>query len=141
MKGSAWYYVTRLAIVALWVVVATVGRLPLWAGVSPAVAIIAYFVWLPRSSRYVLHEDQPLAPMRRNERTQAISGRAAAWAFAVETLLMGMGMVWAALSGREELAAILGLVLGVGMLTYPVAPSWPARRSPSTGSPVPSPRP
>lgn len=117
MKGSAWKYVTRLAIVALWVVVAMVGGLPLWASVSPAVAMIAYFVWLPRSGRYVLHEDQPLAPMRRNERTQAISGRAAAWAIAVETLLMGMGMVWAALSGREELAAILGLVLGVGTLT------------------------
>lgn len=77
MKGLAWYYITRLAMVALWVLVATVAGLPIWASALPAAGMIAYFVWLPRSGRYVVREDQPLAPMGRDERGRAISGRAA----------------------------------------------------------------
>lgn len=129
MRSLAWYYVTRLALVALWLGVATVGGLPLWASVLAAVGMIAYFVWLPHSGRYVVHEDEPLSPMRRDERMEAISGRAARWAFAVETLLAGAGMVWGTLSHRQEITAVLGSVLVGGTLTYLVAQGWLTRRS------------
>jgi hypothetical protein len=92
MKGLAWYYVTRLALVALWLLVIMVAGLPVWLSVPTAAAMVAYFVWLPRSGRYVVRQDRPLTPMRRDERSLAISGRAAAWAFVVETLLAGAGM-------------------------------------------------
>jgi len=129
MKGLAWYYVTRLAMVALWLLVATVAGLPIWASALPAAGMIAYFVWVPRSGRYVVREDQPLAPMRRDERGRGVSGRAAAWAFVVETLLAGAGMVWGVLSHQQGLTGFLGLVLAGGMLTYLVAQGWLGRQS------------
>jgi len=129
MRGLAWYYVTRLLIVGLWLLAATVAGLPIWVSALPAAAMIAYFVWLPRSGRYVVREDQPLAPMRRDERSQALSGKAATWAFVVQTLLVGAGIVWGALSRQQELTGFLGVVLAVGMLTYLVAQGWLAARS------------
>jgi hypothetical protein len=129
MRGLAWYYVTRLAMVALWLVVATVGGLPWWANVLSAAAMAAYFLWVPRSGRYPIREDQPLAPLRRDERSQAISGRAARWAFAVETLLAGAVVLWAGSSGRQELSSVLSLVLVAGWLTYFVAQGWLGRKS------------
>ena len=129
MKGLAWYYVTRLVLVALWLFVTMVAGLPLWLSVPTAAAMVAYFVWLPRSGRYVVREDRPLAPMRRDERSRAVSGRAAIWAFVVETLLAGAGMVWGVLSHQQVLTGFLGLVLAAGMLTYLVAQGWLARQS------------
>ncbi len=129
MRGLAWYYVTRLLIVGLWLLAATVVGLPIWASALPAAAMIAYFVWLPRSGRYVVREDRPLAPMRRDERSQAISGRAATCAFVVQTLLVGAGIVWGALSHQQELSGFLGLVLAGGLMTYLVAQGWLAVRS------------
>ena len=129
MKGLGWYYVTRLALAALWMLVTMVAGLPLWLSVPTAAAMIAYFVWLPRSGRYVVREDQPLAPMRRDERGRAVSGRAATWAFVVETLLAGAGMVWGVVSHQEVLTGLLGLVLAAGMLTYLVAQGWMGRQS------------
>jgi hypothetical protein len=129
MKGLAWYYVTRLAMVALWLLVAMVAELPIWLSIPTAAAMVAYFVWLPRSGRYVVHQDQPLAPMRRDERSRAVSGRAAVWAFIVETILAGAGMVWGTFSGQQELTGALGLVLAGGLLTYLVAQGWLGRQS------------
>jgi hypothetical protein len=129
MKGLAWYYVSRLALVALWLLITTVARLPLWLSVPTAAAMVAYFVWLPRSGRYVVREDRPLTPMRRDERGQAVSGRAATWAFVVETLLAGAGMVWGVVSHQQVLTGFLGLVLAAGMLTYLVAQGWLVRQS------------
>jgi hypothetical protein len=129
MKGLAWYYITRLVMVAVWLLVATVAGLPFWLSIPTAAAMVAYFVWLPRSGRYVVREDQPLAPMRRDERSRAVSGRAAVWAFVVETLLLGAGMVWGTVSGQQELTGALGLVLAAGLLTYLVAQGWLGRQS------------
>lgn len=128
MKGLTWYYVTRLALVALWLLVAVVAGLPVWLSVPTAAAMIAYFLWLPRSGRYVVREDQPLAPMRRDERSQAISERAATWAFVVQTLLVVAGIVWGVLSHRQELTGFLGLVLAAGLMTYLVAQGWLGRQ-------------
>jgi hypothetical protein len=91
--------------------------------------MIAYFVWLPYSGRYVIREDQPLAPMRRDERSKAIRNKAATWGFAVETVLVAMGAVWGTVSGRHEPTTVLGLVLVAGTLTYRVAQGWVARRT------------
>ena len=129
MKGLAWYYVTRLAMVALWLLVAMVAGLPVWLSVPTAAAMVAYFVWLPRSGRYVVREDQPLAPIRRDERGRAVSGRAAAWAFVMETLLAGAGMVWGVVSQQQVLTGFLGLVLAAGLLTYLLAQGWLGRQS------------
>ena len=129
MKGLAWYYVTRLATVALWLLVAVIGGLPVWLSVPTAAAMVAYFVWLPRSGRYVVREDQPLAPMQRDERSRAISGRAATWAFVVESLLAGAGVVWGVVSLQQGLAGFLGLVLTAGLMTYEVAQVWLGRQN------------
>lgn len=128
VRGLAWYYLTRLALIALWLLVATVGGLPPWAGVLPAAAMIGYFIWVPLSGRYIVHEDRPLAPMRRDERSQAVTNRAVTWAFTVQMLLLGSGIVWATLSHQEQLGAILGFILATGMLTYLVAQGWLSRR-------------
>jgi membrane protein DedA with SNARE-associated domain len=128
-KGLAWYYVTRLAMVALWLLAATVAGLPIWASALPAAGMIAYFVWVPRSGRYVVRQDQPLAPMRRDERSLAISGRAATWGFVVETLLVSAGVVWGVLSHQQGLIGFLALVLAAGTLTYLVAQVWLGRKN------------
>lgn len=129
MKGLSWYYVTRLALVALWLLVSLVAGLPVWLSVPIAAAMVAYFVWLPRSGRYVVREGQPLAPMRRDERSRAVRDRAATWAFVVETLLVVVGILWGVLSNQRELAGFLGLVLAGGMMTYLLAQGWLGSRS------------
>jgi hypothetical protein len=129
MKGLTWYYITRFALVAVWLLVAAVAGLPVWLSLPAAAAMIAYFVWLPRSGKYVASEDQPLAPFRRDERSQALSSRAATWAFVVETLLAGAGVVWGVVSQQAGLAGSLALVLAAGLVTYLVAQGWLARTS------------
>jgi hypothetical protein len=129
VKGMSWYYVTRLALVALWLLVSLVAGLPVWLSVPTAAVMAAYFVWLPRSGRYVVRQDQPLAPMRRDERSRAVRDRATTWAFAVETLLVAVGIAWGALSHQQELTGFLGLVLAAGMMTYLLAQGWLASRS------------
>ena len=59
--------------------------------------------------------------MRRDQRSRALSGKAAVWAFVVETLLLGAGMVWGTFLGQQKVAGALGLVLAAGLLTYLVA--------------------
>ena len=127
VKGLTWYYVTRLAMVGVWLVVATIGGLPLWASAVPAAGMIAYFLWLPRGGRFVVREDQALTPMRRDERGEAINARAAKWALVVETLLVGVATVWAALAGQTGVSAALGLVQVATWLTYLVAQTWLSR--------------
>jgi hypothetical protein len=129
VKGLTWYYVTRLAMVALWLLIATLAGLPVWASALPAAGMIAYFVWLPRSGRYVVREDQPLAPLRGDERSQAIRRQAATWAFVVETLLLSAGVIWGVTSHQQGLTGFLGVVLAAGMLTYLVAQGWLGRNS------------
>jgi hypothetical protein len=106
-----------------------VAGLPVWLSVPVAAAMVVYFVWLPRSGRYVIREGQPVAPMRRDERGRAVSGTAATWAFVVETLMAGAGMVWGVVSRQQVLTGFLGLVLAAGMLTYLVGQGWLARQS------------
>jgi hypothetical protein len=129
MKGLTWYYITRLALVALWLLVAAVAGLPVWLDLPVAAAMMTYFVWLPRSGRYVVREDEPLAPFGRDERSQALSSRAAAWAFAVETSLVCAGAVWGVVSQQQVFAGFLGLVLAASLMTYLVAQGWLARTS------------
>jgi len=66
--------------------------------------------------------------MRRDERGRGVSGRAAVWAFIVETILAGAGVVWGTVSGQQELAGALGLVLAGGLLTHLVAQGWLGRQ-------------
>lgn len=113
------YYLSRVVIsAALGGILALAGS-PWWMAVSIGVLALAFFVWAPRSGRYVVHPESGATPMRRDERTQAINDRAARNAFVVAMLATAAVAIYFGLVARANVPVIvLSSTLTLGLLTY-----------------------
>jgi hypothetical protein len=124
MNALSWYYVSRAIIAAI---VATVA----WAfthlvGLAVAVGLLTFaaFVWYARSGHFMTDPGQPLTPLRRDERGQALTYQAATYAFVALMLLLAVLGVAGQIS--EPWYAIL---ITVGFATYFIARAWLRRRA------------
>lgn len=119
MNRMVGYYLTRVLIsAALGGILALAGS-PWWMSVSIGVLALAFFVWAPRSGRYVVHSESGIAPMRRDERTQAINDRAARNAFVVSMLATAAAAIYFGLVAHANVPVlVLDVMLSLGLLTY-----------------------
>jgi len=105
------------------------GGIPWWAAILAGLAAMAFFLWVPRSGRYVTRAEGGSVPFRRDERSQAIAHKASRNALVTTVLaLAGLAIAY----GRSTatgipVAAVLG-VLGAAACTYLVSDVWLRRR-------------
>jgi hypothetical protein len=128
-RDLLWYYVTRGLIILAWVGVMVLLQAPSGTILLGALLMVAFYMWLPRSGRYVIQGDRPFAPLRRDEREQIISFRATSYAFAVLVALLAAVVLGADLRGQETLSAdLVGITIGLGLAVWFAANVWLRRR-------------
>ncbi len=119
MKGLTWYYISRAAIAAVAAVIAWLSTHSIWLSVGTWLVVMAGFVWYARSGHFTVDPSRPLTPLRRDEREQSITYRAATYAFVVMVLLLAVlgflgfpTQVW------------LSIAILTGFVVYFVARAW-----------------
>jgi predicted cobalt transporter CbtA len=122
VSGLTRYYLSRTLISASIGVLLLIGGLPWWTALLATVLLIMIFLLLPRSGRYVVKPEAGAAPLRRDERSQNISDRAATIAFIVVMLAIGTLAIYFGLIRQADVPANwLSLVTTLGALSYFVA--------------------
>jgi hypothetical protein len=118
-----WYYVSRSVVSAAAAAVIWAGTHSIWLAVLTGVVTLSLFVWTAHSGHFVVDPSRPLTPLRRDEREQWVTARAANWAFAALMLLAGA----LALSGSPG-ADWFSLAVFVGFAVFFVARAVLRRR-------------
>ena len=90
MKGLTWYYLSRALLAGIAAAIAWSATHRVWLAAGTWLVTMAVFVWYARSGHFVVDPDRPLTPLRRDEREQAITYRAATYAFVTVMLLSGL---------------------------------------------------
>ena len=131
MNGNLrWYYVTRALLILAWVgLMDLLGtrREMILLGV---LLMIARFLWLPRSGRYVISEDRPLSPLQRDERERAISLRAAAYALVATLVPLSVAVLVATFRGQGTLSTdLVSSVIALGMVVWLGVSFWLHRKT------------
>ena len=118
MKDLMGYYVTRTAIAVVVAGATWMAMGSIWLAVAIGLAVMAGFIAYAHSGHFVVDPSRPFAPLRRDEREQAITYRAATYAFIA--VMGGLALVsMLNLSGRWASAILLG-----GVAVYFLARAW-----------------
>ena len=130
MRSSLrWYYVTRGLMIVVWIGLLALLGTPREFILVGAIMMTAFYLWLPRSGRYVIHADKPFSPLRRDEREQAISLRAAAYAFVALLLPLAGAVLMAGLRDQDTLSTdLVSSIIAIGMVVWFAANYWLGRR-------------
>jgi len=119
------YYISRGLIAILF------GGLVYWfggsilAGVLSAAAILAVFVYLPRSGRYRVNPEKGVSPMRRDEWSQNVNRRSGLYAWVVVTIAgSALVLYYGLISPGNVPLGMVGALLLLGVLTYYVSDFW-----------------
>lgn len=125
MTSKSGYYITRTLIAVAFGSLLVLARLPWWSALLVTASVLGFFLWAPRGGRYVVDAKGGIAPMRRDERTKAISDQAARNAFVCTMLaLAGATVYFDFITPSDVPVAILSLVLALGMLSYFASDFW-----------------
>jgi hypothetical protein len=113
------YYLSRTLIAAALGGILALAGSPWWMSTSIGVLALAFFIWAPHSGRYVIRPESGIAPLRRDERTQAVNDRAARNAFVVCMLATAAAAIYFGLVARANVPVIvLDVTLALGLATY-----------------------
>jgi hypothetical protein len=92
---------------------------PLWLSAVIGILVFLLFLWLPRSGRYVVRPELGATALRRDERTQQITDKAARNAFVVLGLVVAGGSIYFGAAEPSQVpVGFLTTALTVGALTY-----------------------
>ena len=90
-----------------------------WSGALVGAAALAFFLWAPRSGRYLMESSGGATPMRLDERTRVIRDRAARDAFIVLLLATSILLFYYGLIVPSSIPVqMLMGAWGLGGLTY-----------------------
>jgi hypothetical protein len=122
------YYLSRALIAMLLGVAVGVSMASWWLGCLAGLAVLAAFLWMPRSGRYLVHDQTSAAPMRTDEMGRAIRDQAARHSFVVVTLSLSALVIYFGLVARAAVPVeLLSIALGLAFLVYVVS-DWRLRR-------------
>jgi hypothetical protein len=86
---------------------------------------LAWFLWAPRSGRYVVRPEHGPTALRRDDRTQAIAAKAARNAFIVTYLALGgVGIYYGLIAPGSVPVATVNLILVLGVAAYFGSDFW-----------------
>jgi len=125
MPGMTAYYVSRTLISAGFGGLLAATGATWWMAALTAGTVFLLFLWAPQSGRYAVHPELGVTALRRDERAQGITDKAARHAFVV---VIGVVLALVLCYGRHEPAGVpvsaLDLLLALGALTYFGADLW-----------------
>lgn len=118
------YYLSRAIISAFLGGLIAMSGSPWWASTFVGLATFIFFLWAPRSGRYV-DSEHGVAPLERDERSQAILCKASRNAFMTTTLLLAALTIYFGVIHPGSVSVnLISLVLFLGMLTYFASDYW-----------------
>lgn len=121
MSGMSYYLSRAFISAALGGLLAMTGS-PWWVAVLMGAAAFVLFLWAPVSGRYVVDPERGVTSLGRDERSQAIVGKASRNAFAVTIFLVAaITLYFGVINPGSVPIHALGLVLLLGALTYLVS--------------------
>lgn len=101
---------------------------PWWMAILVAGVTFGFFLWAPRSGRYVAKSEAGVTAMQRDERTQAIADKAARNAFVVLALAVaGIALYFGMFSRTSVPVSALNLSLVLAGLVYLGTDFWQRR--------------
>jgi hypothetical protein len=122
------YYISRGLIAILF------GLLIYWfggsilAGVLSTAAILAVFIYLPRSGRYRVDPEKGVAPLRRDDWSQYVNQRSGLYAWVVVSITGGaLVFYYGLISPGNVPLGVMGALLLLGVLTYYASDFWLCR--------------
>jgi 1,4-dihydroxy-2-naphthoate octaprenyltransferase len=124
MSGMGYYLSRALISAAFGGLLAMTGS-PWWTSALVGAATFALFLWAPLSGRYVVDPARGATALARDERAQAIVGKASRNAFVVTICLVAaLTLFYGAINPGDVPVNALGLVLFFGALTYYATDLW-----------------
>jgi 1,4-dihydroxy-2-naphthoate octaprenyltransferase len=124
MSGMSYYLSRALISATLGGLLAMTGS-SWWVAALVGAAAFVLFLWAPVSGRYVVDPERGATALGRDERSQAIVGKASRNAFAVTIFLLAvLTLYFGVINPGSVPIHTLSLVLFLGALTYFVSDLW-----------------
>jgi hypothetical protein len=127
MPNRSNYYISRTLISLVFGGLFIAAGLPWWSAVPMSVVLLAFFLWAPKSGRYVVHPKGGVAPLRHDEYGQTVRKQAAQNAFVVTMLAVGGIAIYGLITQTNISITLLSLIIALGWLTYFVSDFWQRR--------------
>jgi hypothetical protein len=125
MNGRVRYYLSRALISLAFGCVFLLAGASWWLAPIVAAVTFGFFLWAPLSGRYVVDEESGAGLLRRDERSEAISGQAARCGWGAIILSLGVVIIYYGLVSESDVpVAVLSLVLVVGSVVYWATDLW-----------------
>ena len=125
MTSKAGYYITRIVVATAAGALFWLAGLPWWGGLIVGVVLLGFFIWIPRSGRYVAHFSGDTARLQRDERMQAIRDQAARNALLGMVLaLAGTILYYGLIVPGDVPVTVLSLILALGTVIYAGSDYW-----------------
>jgi len=129
VRGLSSYYISRTLISAGFGGLFALTGASWWLAVLAAATAFAFFLWAPRSGRYAVHPKFGVTALRRDERTQALSAKAARNAFVVAILALAtITITFGRVIRTDVPIGFLNGTIALATLTYFLSDLW-LRRS------------
>jgi len=123
------YYLTRAAVAVAAGALLWLGGLTWWVATLAAILAMVFFVWAPRSGRYLTRAGGGAAPLRTDEWTRHVRDVAARNALVVGALGYAVVMIVAAVRDDETVSVGVLSLLGFVVVLACVASDWWQRRT------------
>ncbi len=125
MNGMTRYYISRaLASAAFGGLFALTGS-PWWMAALVGAVAYAFFLWAPRSGRYVVTPELGITALRRDEHTQRINDKAGRNAFVLMALVLASLVIYYGnISPNAVPVRTLSYVLLLGAIAYFATDTW-----------------
>jgi hypothetical protein len=125
MTGLSRYYFSRLLISVIFGILFALTGSPWWGAILAGVAAFLFFLWAPRSGRYVVQPEYGATALRRDERTQFINDKAGRNAFILTVLVLAGGDIYfGALARNVVPLTFLHWTLLIAVLVYYLSDFW-----------------
>ena len=125
MTSKVGYYITRTLISVAFGGLFWLAGLPGWSAPIVALVMLAFFLWVPHSGRYVARFTGDTARLRRDERMQAIRDQAARNALLGTVLALAAAVLYYGLIAPGDVpVTVLSLILALGTLIYAGSDYW-----------------
>jgi hypothetical protein len=119
------YYLSRAFISVAFGGLFVLAGSPWWVAALTGAITFALFLWAPHSGRYTVHPELGITALRHDERTQAITDKAARIAFVVTIIMVGgLAVYFRSIALADVPVRALSFALAFGVLTYFVADFW-----------------
>lgn len=119
MNTMSAYYISRAIFSVLWGILFFLTGSPWWQSILAGVLVLAAFIWAPKSGRFTVRPEKGVFALQREERTQAITDKAARNTLVVTMLISaGMALYFGGRADGSVPVLWLNAMLLVGVITY-----------------------